>query len=153
MKQKNWIILLVIVVIAILGFLAWQYQKGDFAPIKEDNVRNKSLLTPAKAVLALSEEGEIAGAKFRVYDMIISKEGFSIPRIVVNKGDGIQLNLTAVDGKYDFGIKNFGFYMAVATGTQFTGSFDAIHVGTFEYSCETFCPPGGKITGELVVLE
>jgi heme/copper-type cytochrome/quinol oxidase subunit 2 len=90
--------------------------------------------------------------KFRSYEISITKEGYSPSSITVNKGDVIQLSLTAVDGAYDFSMPYTGLSQTFAKGERKQVSFGATSAGTFEFRCDAACPPGKIIRGQLIVL-
>lgn len=93
-----------------------------------------------------------ATERFRVYTLVVSKEGYAPNQIVVNKGDVVQLNLTASGGSYDFSMPYTGLSQSVGPGETKQVSFGATSEGTFEFRCNTACPPGKVIRGQLIVL-
>ena len=112
---------------------------------KLNDVRNRTLLTPTKKILPTTAQLGDTDVRFRIFDMSMSKNGITPSEIVVNRGDRVQINLTAVDGKYDLMVKQFGFYIdPVPEGKMMPGSFDAPSAGEFPISCLSFCPPGAK---------
>ena len=87
------------------------------------------------------------------FDLKAARDGFNPPKITVNKGDNLQIDFTAVDGDYDLDIPYLGVYFAaVKKGTTKRLPFDTSLSGTFVFECRDYCPPGGTIEGELIVL-
>jgi heme/copper-type cytochrome/quinol oxidase subunit 2 len=82
-----------------------------------------------------------------------ARSGFNPSSITVNKGDTLNIDFTAVDDDYDFDILYMAFYYPkVFKGTTKKLIFDAATPGTFAFSCRDYCPSGGQIKGQLIVL-
>jgi len=90
--------------------------------------------------------------KIRIFDMKVSKDGFSPNNLVVNRGDTIQINMTALDGDYDFSMPVGHFYQFSKIGETKNITFDATLDGTFVFECRDHCPTGKVIKGKIVVL-
>jgi len=93
-----------------------------------------------------------ADERFRVYTLSVSAGGFVPDRIVVNKGDVVQLNIGAVGGTYDFSMPYTGLSQLIPSGESRQVSFGATSEGTFEFKCSAACPASGVIRGQLIVL-
>lgn len=111
---------------------------------------------PADAAISAPDAEALASTnvteKFRVYDIAITKDGYNPDAITVNRGDVVQLNLTAIDGPYDFSMPYTGLWQAMVEGDTRQVSFGATSAGTFEFRCERICPDGKVIRGQLIVL-
>lgn len=146
------------IAIVAIAVAWWQLSGYQGNPVLEkevglNDVRNAAMLSPTKEILPTTgrlEEGN--DVRFRAFDVKISKDGISPSRFAVNRGDRVQFNVTAADANYDFGVKQFGFYMTIVGGKTMNGSFDAASPGTFLFGCSVSCPPQNKM-GELVILD
>jgi heme/copper-type cytochrome/quinol oxidase subunit 2 len=138
---------------------------GLFQPGKPGvvvNEKNEPLFSPEVSKDAkLSEPKNEAPAsanpqlqtKARFFDVKVSKDGFSPQTITVNRGDTVYLDLSALDRDYDLDIPYLGAYFSVVKkGETRHLPFDVPQSGTFVFQCRDFCPPGGKIQGQLIVL-
>ena len=111
-KGKKKVIIIsaiVVVVVLILGIWVWQspplQEKLGVKPIdKLNDVRNQTLLTPTKKIESTTPQLGDTDVRFRIFDVSMDKNGITPPEIVVNQGDTVQFNFTAVDGKYDLSL-------------------------------------------------
>ena len=90
--------------------------------------------------------------KLNFYDMKADKNGFTPSNIAVKNGDLVQIKLTSMDGDYDFSMPYTGMYIFVKKGETRDISFQTTGAGTFLFECRDYCPAGGKIQGEFVVM-
>lgn len=90
--------------------------------------------------------------KLGIFEMTVSSRGFEPNSITVNKGDVIQIRLTALDGDYDFTVPYNGLYVALKAGETKQVTFGATTAGTFGFTCRDFCPRGKTIGGSIIVL-
>lgn len=108
--------------------------------------------TPAKSEAPASSNPQL-DTKIRFFDLKATSGGFAPNSIVVKKGDGLNVDFTAVDGDYDLDIPYLGAYFSkVSRGTTKNLPFDTSLTGTFIWECRDFCPRSGKIQGTLIVL-
>ena len=98
--------------------------------------------------IAPSNESE---RKLGIYNITISKNGFSPDQLVVVQGNLLRLQLTAEGGTYDFYIPAFGTYVRIPEGETVQKSINAVVSGTFRIECRDACPVSGKIYGQLIV--
>jgi len=120
------------------------------SPVPAETSSSKLELTPPDQIYQLREGSD---AKFRVFNITISKDGFKPNKIVVNQGDGVQFNLRALDGTYDLYIRTPRSYIEnIEAGKLSQIGFEVSRAGTFGFQCRDKCPSGGLITGEIVVL-
>jgi len=109
-------------------------------------------LTPPKLEAPASANPELQ-TKIRFFDLKATKDGFEPKSFVVNKGDSVQFDFTAVDGDYDLDFPYLGVYFSVVKkGETRRLPFDTSLAGTFLFECRDFCPKDKKIQGELIVL-
>jgi heme/copper-type cytochrome/quinol oxidase subunit 2 len=118
--------------------------EGYVSDIPQDAV----VTTPAAEAPAAPNVTE----RFRVYGISVTVDGYTPDTIVVNKGDVVQLNLTAVDGPYDFSMPYNGLSQSMAKGETKQVNFGATAEGTFEFRCSAVCPASGTIRGKFIVL-
>lgn len=91
-------------------------------------------------------------SSFGVYEIGISKTGFSQTNLNVVKGDFVKVKVIGIDGEYDFSIPQYGTYISVQKGETKQITFIPDTVGTFLFECRDKCPEGQKISGRFIVL-
>ena len=173
MSRKQLIILAVtggfIVLVVIIGVLSGDgWLSGSSLP----NVENESpingtgvmesgrqLFTPEVPVDAVITPPAIEApvspgstASVKIFSVSISRNGYEPSTITVNRGDNVDLRLTATDGDYDWSLPAVGYYQSMKKGEMKRVVFDAALVGTFRFECRDLCPLGGKISWELIVV-
>lgn len=108
--------------------------------------------TPPKTETPASTNPDL-GTKILGFDLRASRGGFSPSSIVVNHGDTLVIDFTAVDDDYDLDIPYLGVYFpAVSEGSTKKLPLDTSLPGTFTFQCRNSCPLTGVIRGELIVL-
>lgn len=108
-----------------------------------------AVITPP-AIEAPVSPGSAASAK--IFSVSISRNSYEPSTITVNRGDNVDLRLTATDGDYDWSLPAVGYYQAMKRGEMKRVVFDAALAGTFRFECRDFCPAGKTISGQLIVL-
>jgi len=169
MTKKQWAILgsLLLFVIIVVAFGVSQKKKpAEKQPVKQETTVDVSA-TGTKRVEFVAEVPRDAtttkpqaqydapgggGNIFGVYDIGISKTGFSQTNLTVKKGDFVKVKVTGVDGEYDFSIPQYGTYILVKKGETKEVTFIPDTVGTFLFECRDMCPDGNKISGKFIVL-
>ncbi len=109
----------------------------------------------AELTKPVSEAPAFIGAtdeKFRIFEMQVSKNGYSPDNFTVNLGDTVQIKMTAVDGDYDFSMPWSGLYKFAKKGENKNITFGVRSAGTFNFECRDHCPAGNVIKGTVVVL-
>ena len=167
MTKRQWIILgaLIVFVIVVVVFGVTQKPKQEEKPIvKEEPVDVVATGTkrvefvpdvPVNATATKPKEQFVVGGSdnsFGVYDIGISKTGFSQTNLTVKKGDFVKVGIIGVDGEYDFSIPQYGTYISVQKGETKQVTFIPDTVGTFLFECRDKCPNGQKISGKFIVL-
>mgnify|MGYP001572142523 CR=1 FL=1 len=104
---------------------------------------NKDVAVPTTVV-------QTGPSAFRHFDISASGNKYSPNTIVVNEGDVIDLNFTAVDGKYDLFFPDFGIYKAAAKGETVKLQFQGNPYGEYKFYCKDSCG-GAKVEGKLIV--
>ncbi len=83
----------------------------------------------------------------KFFDVRAEGGKFTPTEIVVQKGDQVIFNFTAVDAKYDFFFKNpsIGLYVIAEKGETKTFGFNSASkdAGTYDFGCEKFCGVSG----------
>ena len=92
------------------------------------------------------------GSIYGHYAIQATASGFNPNSITVKKGDVVNLQLYAIDAKYDFSLQGYGNYLAVEKGGMGEVTFMPDTVGTFLFTCRDFCPASGKLQGTFIVL-
>ncbi len=115
---------------------------------RDVEVRDKD----AKSVVPASPDSAL-DTKARRFDMRVTQDGFEPNEIVVNQWDRVEIDFTAVDGKYDFSIPYLGsYFFPIEQGEKKLFIFTVSASGTFTFECRDYCPFGRTIQGSLVVL-
>ena len=90
-------------------------------------------------------------ASFRSFNVSINGGKFEPDTVIVKMGDTARINVTAVDGDYDYFQPDYGFKVRLAQGeTKFT-QFDATAAGKFTIFCESCGGPDRGPVGYLIV--
>lgn len=172
MSKKQVIILVVAGVIVVVGIIfgILGRQGGIFTPADKGEKQSGEGRAPlgdaevplfttevpkdAKPTAPQAEAPATPGAteKLGIFEMRVSSNGFEPNSITVNKGDVVQIRLTAQGGDYDFTVPYGGLYTEVKEGETKQITFGATSVGTFSFMCRDFCPAGKTITGSIIVL-
>ena len=121
---------------------------GFYTPAVPENAElsKPKLEAPASANSSLD-------TKMRFFDLRATKGGFEPSSFTVNKGDTLQVDFTAIDADYDLDIPHLGAYFKVVKrGESRRLPFSASAPGTFIFQCRDYCPAGGPIKGQLIVL-
>lgn len=107
-------------------------------------------LTPPDAVMPLHSTGS---AELETFDMAITKSGYDPSVIVIPEGNGVALDVKALDGAYDifFPSLSFGSSQIPKGQTSFL-SFIPPKAGEYVFECRTYCPYGTRIMGKVIVL-
>lgn len=110
---------------------------------------------PKDAVPSTPQTGGSAGKALTggtgIFELSMTKDGFSPEIITVKNKSFIQLKVTAVDGDYDFSIPYLEMYLKLKKGETKPASLTTDTVGTFAIECRDVCPANGKIKGALIV--
>ena len=89
-------------------------------------------------------------AKLRIFSLSIDSNKFSQNIIAVNLGDTVHINITAVDGSYDFYQPDYGLKAILVRGQTKPAEFQATAAGRFTFYCQS-C--GGPDKGPVGYLE
>jgi len=166
--KKQWLILgaLLLFVVIVIVFGITQQKKITNEPVQKENTPEDVSATgtqriefvpeiPVNATPTKPQAEYVVGGSdnsFGVYEIQISKNGFSQTDLTVKKGDFVKVKISGVDGAYDFSIPQYGTYALVDQGETKQITFIPDTVGTFLFECRDRCPYGEKISGRFIVL-
>lgn len=88
----------------------------------------------------------------RKFDIKIQEDKFSPDTVIVNKGDIIQLSITALDKNYDFTQPDFGFKKSIPRGQTQEIGFQASAVGKFTFFCSACGGPDKGPVGYIIIV-
>lgn len=116
-------------------------------------VQNASSVPAGVAAPTIVASGSPSGVtSYRSFTINISGGAYTPNTVIVNKGDTVHINLTAVDGNYDFTQSNYGLSLAVAKGQTKVVQFDANAAGKFTFYCASCGGPSKGPTGYIEVV-
>jgi len=87
----------------------------------------------------------------KIFEIKVTKKGYEPNEITVNKNDDVKLEITAVDGDYDWSMPLSGFYQIAKKGETKLIILEARTPGTYNFECRDYCP-GAKIKGVFTIL-
>lgn len=109
--------------------------------------------TPANvAVPAIQGAGDPAGnVSYRSFNISIQNNAYTPSTVIVDQGDTVNLELTAVDAAYGFAQPDYGFNTAIPKGKTQTIQFQALSSGNFTFYCASCGGPSSGPVGHLIV--
>lgn len=150
-KYKHLIFPILVIGLIILALIVVSVRLQGKEKGKESLVEERESKPPEPHELPPPEAVEESRAKLKVFDVKISKAGFEPATFSVLVGEVLQLNLTALDGTYDFFIPSIAHVPSVKPGEVQSISIDAVEKGTLIFSCHDKCSAGKTIKGEIIV--
>lgn len=110
--------------------------------------------TPANvAVPAIQGAGDPSGdVSYRSFNINADKNTFSPDTIIVNQGDTVNLEITAVDAAYEFNQPDYGFSVPIAQGKTQRIQFQALQSGDFTFYCASCGGPSRGPVGQIIVV-
>jgi heme/copper-type cytochrome/quinol oxidase subunit 2 len=110
--------------------------------------------TPANvAVPVVQGVGDPAGnVEYRSFNITIQGGAYSPDTVIVNQGDTVNLDLTAVDATYGFDQPDYGFNTAIPKGKTQTIQFQALQSGNFIFYCASCGGPSKGPVGHIIVV-
>ena len=88
----------------------------------------------------------------RRFSLKIQDDKFSPDTVIVNKGDVIQLSITALDKNYDFTQPDFGFKKSISKGQTQEIGFQASATGKFTFFCNACGGPDKGPIGYIIIV-
>jgi len=110
--------------------------------------------TPAGvAVPVVQGAGDPSGdVSYRSFNISIQNDAYTPNTVIVNQGDTVNLELTAVDAAYGFDQPDYGFNAAIPQGKTQTIQFQALQTGSFTFYCASCGGPSKGPVGHIVVV-
>jgi len=90
-------------------------------------------------------------AKFRRFEIKAENENYIPSTIIVNKGDTVHIDFTAVDKKYDFVLPDYHMKQVAERGETKIIEFQALEQGKFLFCSELYGGLEGKMKGYIIV--
>jgi len=109
--------------------------------------------TPSEVAVpeTVAEAAPGVKAKFRRFEIKAEKGIYTPSIVVINKGDTVHIDFTAVDKKYDFVIPDYGLRQVADAGQTKIIEFQAIEKGKFLFYSELYGGAQGKMKGYIIV--
>ncbi len=113
----------------------------------------KATGTPANVAIpqTTAPANSANSATFRKYGVKLEGGKFAPDTIIVNQWDTVHIDLTAVDGDFDFTQADFGFKLALPKGVAKVLEFSATGQGNFLFYCTVCGGPEKGPQGHLIV--
>jgi heme/copper-type cytochrome/quinol oxidase subunit 2 len=110
--------------------------------------------TPSNvAVPSVEGIGDPSGnVSYRSFNINIRNNAFSPDTVVVNQGDTINLEITAVDANYSFTQPDYGFNILIGKGEKKTVQFQALQSGDFTFYCASCGGPSQGPVGHIIIV-
>ena len=131
-----------------------QAQPGTRAPAPIDvKVPGSNSLAPPNVAKPTTVVPASPGGSesLRRFSLKIQDDKFSPDTVIVNKGDVIQLSITALDKNYDFTQPDFGFKKSISKGQTQEIGFQASAVGKFTFFCSACGGPDKGPVGYIII--
>jgi heme/copper-type cytochrome/quinol oxidase subunit 2 len=105
------------------------------------------------AVPVVQGAGDPAGnVSYRSFNITIKNGAYSPDTVIVNQGDTVNLELTAVDAAYGFTQPDYGFNAKIAEGKTQTIQFQALQTGSFIFYCASCGGPSKGPVGHIIIV-
>lgn len=104
------------------------------------------------AVPVVQGAGDVAGnVSYRSFNIAIQNGAYNPSTVIVNQGDTVNLEITAVDAAYGFTQPDYGFNATIPKGKTQTIQFQALQTGNFTFYCASCGGPSRGPVGHLIV--
>jgi len=164
------VVVIVVVVVALLFIFVWRGPQKIGAPTPgTPGTGSATRQSIASGTVAVPEVGakdvpqnvavpqnvlpaaQTGAAKLRTFSIRANNDEFSPDTVIVNLGDTVRLDLTAVDKNYDFFQPDYGLKnSSIGKGQTAHVAFQATAAGKFTFYCVS-C--GGPAKGPVGYLE
>lgn len=121
---------------------------GTVVPEVGEEVRDSNIAVPTVSTSAAPG----AQAKFRAFSIKAERGRFDPSRIIVNKGDTVNIVVEAIDRDYDFTLPDFGLKQVIARGERKVVEFQAVNEGEFVYYCDVCGGLDSSSKGTITVV-
>ena len=112
------------------------------SPEQKKNIAIPTVVTPAAPGVE---------SKYRSFDIKAEGGVFSPSNVVVNQGDTVHVNLTAVDKDYDLVIPSFSMKQTAKKGQTRIIEFQASQSGSFVFYCEICGGVTSTAKGNIII--
>ena len=175
-RKKITIGIAVIAVVIVVGFIVLVWRPMATVPAPSPGTTSSSSSSPGSATMApvpanavvlnqgqSSTDPSVAvpviqsvgapnsDAQYRSYAIKIQGGQFIPSTVVLNYGDTMDLEITAVDGNYDFTQPDYGFHANIAKGATQRIQGNANIKGDFTFYCESCGGPAKGPVGHMIV--
>lgn len=114
-------------------------------------------LTEAQKDIAVPEVVTSAApgvsAKFRKFTIKAEGDKFSPSKVIVNKGDTVHIDFTAVDKEYDITFPDYGMKQTAPKDQTKILEFQAVAEGQFLYYCDSCGGLDSEARGYIIVAQ
>lgn len=90
---------------------------------------------------------------YRRFDLKVFRDHFAPDTVIVEARDTVRLNITAVDGDYDFYQPDYGVRQPLPRGKTTPVEFGASSAGAFTFYCAKCDGPEKGPVGTLIVVQ
>ncbi len=106
------------------------------------------------AIPVVQAAGDPSGdVSYRSFAIAIKNGAFSPSTVIVDQGDTVNLNLTAVDASYGFNQPDYGFSVTtIPKGKMQVIQFQALQPGNFTFYCASCGGPSKGPVGHIIVV-
>jgi heme/copper-type cytochrome/quinol oxidase subunit 2 len=134
---------------------------GASVSITRSNVVPAGVVAPNKGATALADvaipvvqgSGDPSGnVDYRSFSIAIQNGAYTPDTVIVNQGDTVNLEITAVDGNYGFDQPDYGLSATIAKGKTQIVQFQALAPGNFTFYCPSCGGPSKGPVGHIMVV-
>jgi len=93
-----------------------------------------------------------ASSKFRNFKIVAEKDLFLPNKVIVNSGDTVHIDFTAVDKSYDIIFPGYNMMQSAKAGETKVLEFQALRNGDFTYYCPSCGGPESGPTGHIIIV-
>lgn len=113
------------------------------AEIEDETVAVPDLVAPAAPGVS---------AKFRRFNIVANENAFVPSEVIVNIGDTVHIDFTAIDKTYDITFPDYGMKQTVVPGEKKIFEFQAVLSGKFLYYCDLCGGLDSEVKGYIIVV-
>ncbi len=181
MNKKTLLIILVIVIVVALGLIIYQYiyilpysgykagtevqegAGGEISPESQTRTQVPENVTIPEvgeevpegvaAPTVVTPAAPEVESKFRGFDIKAEGNKFDPNTVIVELGDTVHINFTAVDKDYDISLPDYGMKQIAPKGQTKPLEFQAVIEGKFTYYCELCGGLDSTAKGYIIVIK
>ena len=102
--------------------------------------------------LTVAKAGSTTEAMFRRFEIVAENNKFFPSEIIVNKGDVVHIDFTAMDKTYDITFPDYSMKQTAEKGEKKFLEFQALAPGKFLYYCELCGGLEGTTKGYIIIV-